>query len=1191
MTLTLHSFIDRWSGAQRAERANYQLFLTELCEVLDLPRPEPAGPDSTRNAYVFERAVALHHRDGSVTTGRIDLYKRACFALETKQYANAPAAPQPEFALDDAPRRRAGIVRGTEAWDSKMIEAREQAANYVTGLPADEDPPPFVLAVDVGHSFELFADFSQKGKAYLHYPDARTYRIRLRDLHNPELRERLRAVWLDPHSLDPAKKAAEVTRKVAEHIAELARLLEKEHEPSLVTSFLLRCLFCMFAEDVDLLPNECFKNLLASVKNDPRAAVPLLKGLFEEMNRGGYSLVLREKLLQFNGGLFADATVLPLDGPQLTLLRQAASLEWRYVEPAIFGTLLERALDPAERHKLGAHYTPRAYVERLVLPTVIEPLRDEWENVRAAAITLATRGDLKGAIKQTRAFHHQLCCIRVLDPACGCGNFLYVTLEHMKRLEGEVLELVESFGDNMRLDLAGETVDPHQFLGLEINARAAIVAELVLWIGHLQWHHRNRGSTEWPEPVLRAFKNIECRDAVLANDGKGFAKDEWGNIRYIWDRRTYKADAHTGREIPDEKAVRPLETFENPRPAAWPQADFIVGNPPFLGTKRMRDDLGDGYVETLRKAYSEEIEDNADFVMYWWHRAAEEVLSGRARRFGFITTNSIRQAFNRRVIHRALEQGLSLRFAIPDHPWVDTADGAAVRIAMTVAATAYHLTPSGVVEDPPPPDPSALAGDLWIVHSERAIDDGSHAVVFSMFRGRISSGLNIGAELEGMAALIATDGVCGLGVALHGSGFILEPEQAALLRKQGSSVIKPYLGGSDLLHRARERYLVDFSFMSEGEARQANPAAFDHVVAHVKPERIVNRREAIKRLWWRFGWERPEIRKAMQGLARFIGTTETSKHRVFQFVDGTILPDHMVIVIASDDAFHLGVLSSRIHVVYSLAAGGRLGVGNDPRYNKTRCFDPFPFPDCPEAQKEKTRKLSEEIDAHRKRAQAQHGLGLTDIYNVLEKLRAETVLTAKDRVILDAALVSTLLHLHQELDAAVADAYGWPWPLTDEEILERVVALNAARTAEEAKGTIRWLRPEYQRPRQKGEGRMQKEQPELGLAEAPARSSTRKSARGKTPPDTPHSPLRNPQSAQAQSRIGNPKSKIAWPKSLAERAKAVESALTAAAAPVSAAVLANSFARAKSADVGEILDTLVALGRARPGDHPGTFVR
>lgn len=1187
----LNAFIERWSRAQAAERANYQLFLSELCDLLEVPRPDPAGPDTEANAYVFERAVPLHHADGKITTGRIDLYRRGCFVLEAKQYAAAPVE-QPEFALETDAPRRAGIARGSEAWDRKMIEARSQAERYAHALPAAEEPPPFLLVVDVGHSFELFADFSQKGKAYLHFPDARTHRLRLDDLRKPEVRERLRAVWLDPHSLDPAKKSAAVTREVAAHLAELARLFEKKHPPELVAAFLSRCLFCMFAEDVGLLPQEGFKNLLDSVQGDPGAAVPLLRGLFEEMNRGGYSLVLRQKLLHFNGGLFASAAVLPLDGAQLGLLRKAAALEWRHVEPAIFGTLLERALDPAERHKLGAHYTPRAYVERLVLPTVIEPLREEWGNVRAAAITLATRGDLKAAIKETRAFHHRLCGIRVLDPACGSGNFLYVTLEHMKRLEGEVLELAESFGENMRLDLAGETVDPHQFLGLEINPRAATIAELVLWIGHLQWHHRNRGSTEWPEPVLRAFKNIECRDAVLAYDSRDFAKDAAGKTRYVWDRRTYKTDPTTGREVPDDKAVRPLDTFKNPRPAEWPTADFIVGNPPFLGTKRMRDDLGDGYVETLRAIYSTEIEDNADFVMYWWHKAATATLDGRVRRFGFITTNSIRQAFNRRVVHRALMQGISLRFAIPDHPWVDTTDGAAVRIAMTVGALSYRLPPPGMVEEPPPPDPSALAGDLWLVRGESPANDGSRTVAFTMFRGRIGSGLNIGAELEGMVALNAGDGVCGLGVALHGAGFILEPEQAREFRKHGPKVIKPYLGGSDLLHQARERYLIDFSFLTEEEARHANPAAHNHVFAHVRPERIVNRREAIKKLWWRFGWERPEIRKAMEGLKRFIGTTETAKHRVFQFIDGKILPDHMVIVIASDDAFHLGVLSSRIHVVYALAAGGTLE--DRPRYNKTRCFDPFPFPDCTTQQKERIRKLAEELDAHRKRAQQQHGLGLTDIYNVLEKLRAGTALSTQERSLHDAALVSTLKHLHDELDAAVADAYGWPWPLTAEEILERVVALNAARAHEEAQGTIRWLRPDYQKPRLEAKGgrREEGQQPELTLPVGPdlGQAAKTKRPRGSTQV-APYTPNKAPATGGSNPPASRTRRKLAWPKTLAARAQAVEAALAAEAAPVTPAALATRFARAKPADVAEILDTLRALGRARSGDRRGTFLR
>ncbi len=1180
------AFIDRWSKAPPAERANYVMFLTELCDVLGVPHPEPAGPETEHNAYVFERAVNFHHRGSDKTTiGRIDLYKRGCFVLEAKQYATAKIEPAALAAfLDEASPKSVKIARGTAAWDRAMLEALGQAEGYARALPDNEDSPPFLMIVDVGHVIELYADFTQKGKNYLPFPDARSNRVKLADFVNAEVREQFRILWTTPLSLDPSKRAAAVTREVAGYLAELAKSFEKKHDPREVAEFLSRCLFCMFAEDVELLPKDGFKQLLDSLKDDPGAFVPLVELLFEDMNQGRVSGLFRKKLLHFNGGLFASAKALPVDRTQLGLLRQAATLEWRQVEPAIFGTLLERALSPDERHKLGAHYTPRAYVERLVLPTVIEPLREEWSAVRTAAVTLASRAtiddpkkakiSLEQARKEVRDFHQRLCAVRVLDPACGSGNFLYVALELMKRLEGEVIALLHDLSDDKTdyLALQGVTVDPHQFLGLELNPRAASIAELVLWIGYLQWHFRIHGSTMPAEPVLRKFNNIENRDAVLAFDDRGFAHDEHGKVRFVWDRKTTKIDPVTGREVPDDKAVIPLETFSNPRPAEWPQADFIVGNPPFLGTKRMRDELGDSYVETLRAVYASRVEDNADFVMYWWHKAAELTLRGDCRRFGFITTNSIRQAFNRRVVHRALLSGLSLRFAIPDHPWVDTADGAAVRIAMTVGATGYRLPEPGIVMEPPP-DPSAFAGDLLIVSKETKVDDGSNDIAFIRLRGRIGSGLAIGAELEGMNALLASQGICGLGVALHGSGFILEPTDANSLRQHGAKVIKPYLGGSDLVRERRERYLIDFSFMTEAEAKSANPQAYERVLTHVRPERIVNRREAIKKLWWRFGWERPEIRKALVGLPRFIATTETAKHRVFQFLGTEILPDHMVIILASDDAFHLGVLSSCIHVVYSLAAGGRLGVGNDPRYNKTRCFDPFPFPNCTEKQKTKIRALAEELDIHRKRVQAAHKLGLTDIYNVLEKVRAGTVLSVKDKIVQGAALVSTLKQLHDELDSAVADAYGWPWPLAETEILGRVVALNTARAAEEAQGQIRWLRPDYQIPLFVGDT-----QSALGLDDG-------------TPGNRTSVPTGREKPVPGHSKIQNQKSKTPWPKLLAERVRAVEMALAAEEKPATAAELSKCFLRAKPAEVAEILETLVTLAGARAGDVKDTYVR
>lgn len=1144
-------FIARWSKAEAAERANYGLFLSELCDLLEVPRPDPAGADTAQNAYVFERAVTFHHRGGKTTTGFIDLYRRGSFVCECKQYANrTEETPELTLALatDLAPAKKAALIRGSEAWDRAMLEAHGQAERYARSLPADEDPPPFLLVVDVGHIFELYADFSQKGKAYLPFPDARAHRIRLAELSRPEVRAKLRTLWLDPHALDPAKVSAAVTREVAGHLAALAKSFEQAHDPATVAAFLSRCLFCMFAEDVELLPKDSFSGLLESVRGDPGAAVPLLEQLFAEMNTGKFSVILRQKVLQFNGGLFAESRALPLNGTQLGLLITAAKKQWRHVEPAIFGTLLERALNPAERHKLGAHYTPRAYVERLVLPTVIEPLREEWTAVKTAAVTLANRGDLKAAILETRAFHHRLCGVRVLDPACGSGNFLYVTLEHMKRLEGEVLQLIESFGENMRLDLGGETVDPHQFLGIEINPRAATVAELVLWIGYLQWHHRNRGATEWPEPVLRAFKNIECRDAVLAYDEKGYAKDANGATRFVWDRRTYKTDPATGRDVPDGKAVIPLDTFVNPRSAAWPQADYIVGNPPFLGTSRMREDLGDGYTETLRAAYPA-MPESADFVMFWWHKAAQEALAGRTRRFGFITTNSIRQTFNRRIVQSAMNQGLALAFAIPDHPWIDAAECAAVRIAMTVGV----------------PSKPGTEGQLLRVTDEKPNEHtGENDVQLSLDIGKVGADLTAGADVAGAMPLRQNEGIAIKGFELGSQGFLLVKDEAINLLKKHpswSDVLKPYMNGDDLTEGICDRYVIDFFGRTEDEARQYSQL-FNVVASSVIADRTANREARTQAKWWLFRRSGESLRRAINGLHRFIGTTRTARKRIFQFLPQGLVAESKIVVVASADAFHLGVLSSKIHVCFSTAAGGWLGVGNDPTYNHVDCFNKFPFPDCTETQKERIRALAEELDAHRKRAQAQHKLGLTDIYNVLAKLRAGEPLTTKDKAIHDAALVSTLKQLHDDLDRAVADAYGWSWPLTDAEILHRVVALNAARAAEEARGHIRWLRPEYQQARFAGT-----KQADLGLdAGKPAK----------------------PKANSLKPKAG---AKAPWPQTIADRAKTVEAALAAAEHPVTAAALAQRFARAKAKDVAEILETLAALGRAHVGDVKGTFVR
>ena len=657
---SLQTFIARWHTSGAAERANYQLFLAELCAVLDVPAPDPSSPVEAENAYVFEKAVPLPHG----TTGRIDLYRRGCFVLEAKQGSDR-AEPGGVFSQEAERqlrgRKRGTAVRGTAAWDTAMARAHQQAQSYARNLPVEEvrdGRPPFLIIVDVGQSIALYAEFSRSGGNYIPFPDPAHYRISLDDLADPEVRALLAAAWLDPLSLDPARRSARVTREIADRLARLAQSLEPGHAPAEVAGFLMRCLFTMFAEDVSLLPKGAFTQLLADSRRNAASFPPLVEELWRTMASGGFSVALRVAVPHFNGGLFEHPVALPLTADQLQLLIEAAQADWRDVEPAIFGTLLVRALDPAERHKLGAHFTPRTSVERLVLPTIIEPLRAEWEAVQTAALLLAEGGKGADALAEVRAFQRRLASIRILDPACGSGNFLYVTLEHLKRLEGEVLEVLRNLGQaQATLELEGEIVRPEQFYGIEVNPWAAAVAELVLWIGYLQWHLRTRGDAAGlPEPILRNLHNIECRDAVLAWDAVEPLLDAEGRPVTRWDGRTTKLHPVTGEPVPDEAARVPAWRYVNPRPAAWPEADFIAGNPPFIGTARMREALGDGYVEAIRRVYPH-VPDSADYVMFWWDKAAELVRTGRARRFGLITTNSLRQTFNRRVLEHHLAAG------------------------------------------------------------------------------------------------------------------------------------------------------------------------------------------------------------------------------------------------------------------------------------------------------------------------------------------------------------------------------------------------------------------------------------------------------------------------------------------------------------------------------------------------------
>lgn len=1032
----IEDFIARWTDAEGGqERANYALFLSELCDVIGAPRPDPAGASSDFNDYVFERAVKDPLDDGAVAHRRIDLYKRGCFVLEAKQSRLIPGGrktlPDSEDLFRQPQPQPRGRRSAARSWDTLMLNAKAQAERYARCLPAAHGWPPFILVCDVGHVIEVYADFTGQGKNYAQFPDRQGFRIYLEDLRDDAVRARLRAIWTDPQSLDPTKRAARVTREIAQRLAAVSKALEQDQHPSeQVAMFLMRCLFTMFAEDVELLPKGSFRDVLQRCETDPGKFPPMVEQLWTAMDEGSFAYALEAQVRRFNGEFFKDRTVLRLGRAEISELRAAAEADWREVEPAIFGALLEQALDPTERRQLGAHYTPRAYVERLVVATVIEPLRDDWREILATVEKLIGQGDRNKAITVVKKFHDVLCNTRVLDPACGTGNFLYVALELMKRMEGEVLDVLSALGGQEAFaTLEGHTVDPHLFLGLEVNPRAAAIAELVLWIGYLQWHFRTKGAPP-SDPILRAFKNIVKRDAVLEWDG-----------------------------YPVPKVVAGEETYPHPRLPDWPTAEFIVGNPPFIGGKDIRARLGAGYAEALWAAHPK-MNDSADYVMYWWDRAADILTRSKTklRRFGFVTTNSISQVFQRKTLERWLsaKKPLSLVMAIPDHPWTKLAkDSAAVRIAMTVAQKGRH---DGLLR--------AVIGQAKLETDEPEID-------LADTKGRINADLTIGVDLAQCAPLKANYGLCSRGVSLHGAGFIVTPQEAQALglgRRPGlEQHIHPYRNGRDLAARPRGVMVIDLFGLTIDDVRARFPEVYQHLALRVKPERDLNNRISYRDKWWVFGEPRSEIRKALSRTKRYIATSETSRHRFFAFIDSNILADNMIVEVALEEPYFIGVLSSSTHTAWSRSAGGWLGVGNDCRYSKTRTFDPFPFPAATQAQQQRIGAIAEELDAHRKRVLAEHGhLTMTGLYNVLERLKsgvAPQALDQKERRIFDDGLVLILKELHDQLDVAVADAYGWPVDLSEQELLGRLVALNRERAAEEARGQVRWLRPDYQIPR------------------------------------------------------------------------------------------------------------------------------
>jgi hypothetical protein len=559
---------------------------------------------------------------------------------------------------------------------------------------------------------------------------------------------------------------------------------------------------------------------------------------------------------------------------------------------------------------------------------------------------------------------------------------------------------------------------------------------------------------------------------------------------------------------------------------------------------------------------------------------------------------------------RSALPALSLAFAIPDHPWVDGTGDAKVRIAMTVGAL-------GTQE-----------GRLLTVRDECASGDGEAAVTLEEQQGLLHADLRVGANVASTNTLLANVVISSPGVKLHGAGFIVTREEAAALGLGSvpglECHIREYRNGRDLNATPRDVLVIDAFGLTVDELRSRFPAVYQWLVERVKPERDANNRAVYRDNWWVFGEPRKDLRPALVGLPSFIATVETSKHRMFQFLDASVLPDNMLIAIASDDAALLGVLSSQVHVEWALALGGTLE--DRPRYNKTRCFETFPFPHedtglTPELT-DRIRSLAEQIDAHRKARQAAHAsVTLTGLYNVLDALRRGAPLSAKEKLQHEQGLVSVLQSLHDELDAAVLQAYGWsdlgPVPWRDETaraawtetLLERLVALNARRSAEEAGtwpgsppgGLVRWLRPEFQDPARRAAAA--EETAAAATAAPPAALLPQQTALDgvETQAEASHAAAQAAASASAKAHATEaeqttpgeaaPQTSAAtatataqpWPATLPEQVRAIAQLLAASPTPLPLPTIEAAFKGKGPWKKGlpRLLDTLEALGRAR----------
>jgi type II restriction/modification system DNA methylase subunit YeeA len=953
---TAPAFVQKWAAAKGVERGQSQEHFIDLCRLLGEPTPTQADP--SRTFYTFEQGALTPDGDGFA-----DVWLKGRFAWEYK-----------------------GKKKDLAAAYKQVCDYREALGN-----------PPLLVVCDMNH-FEVHTNWTNTEKWIYRFTnvdllsgdsvDVSTVSGAAKDAPSLTALQVLKALWENPEVLKPQKTTDQITQEAAKLFGKISDELRKWRvKERSIARFVTSMIFCMFATDVGLLPRQTFSEIIDVYKSggDNKAFRKHLSHLFSVMDTGG-DFMMRH-IPHFNGLLFEDNNVpKEITTNEILVLAELDALNWADVEPSIFGTLFERVLDPKQRKILGAHYTSRADIELIVEPVLMDPLRREWEQVKNqvedyfhnAGIRRTTESAQKNHIRALiRPFLDRLASIRVLDPACGSGNFLYVSLALLKALEKEVIAFAALHGIT---DLRPR-VHPRQLFGIETNDLAHELASIVIWIGYLQWKHRNVMPLDDEEPILEPLDNIVGKDAILN-----------------------------------------LAPSGQPTEPGWPEVDVIVGNPPFLGGKLLRRELGDEYVDRLFAVWDGRVARESDLCCYWFEKGRAAIENGRAKRVGLLATQGIRGGANRKTLQRIKETG-DIFYAQADRKWIQ--DGVAVRVSMVGFddGTEMHRRVNDVPDDKPD-------GAL-----DRAIPvEGINANLTS--RGDLTTARRLKENL----------GISFIGDMKKGK-FEITAAAAREMQsavgnpngRQNSDVLRRWVNGLDITRKPQSMWIVDFDMnMSEAGAAQYE-MPFEYLKRHVKPMKDNVRNPLERTRWWVHARTAPDMRDALKGLGRYIATVRVAKHRLFAFLEGDLLADGALVAFARDDDYFFGVLHSRTHEFWALKQGTQLE--SRPRYTPTTCFETFPFPQPTQDQQEAIAEAARELNNMREGwlnpPTPAGGLPLTE-----EESKKRTLTNLYNQ------RPTWLANAHAALDAAVFAAYGWPErpeDVTDAEILSRLLNLNLER--------------------------------------------------------------------------------------------------------------------------------------------------